>query len=206
MDSLSLWFSTFGLLFAVIDPFGYIPMFLAMTTRDSDARRKKMLRKACIASFIVLAIFTLVGQPILNFFSISIPALQISGGIILLTIGFNMLNVTRNNEKLSVQEEDEATQKDDISIVPLAIPMLAGPASITTVLILSAKSHTALNYFFIFSSIILTLLATYIALRFADKILSLFGVSGLNVITRIMGLLLSAMAVQLAIDGYHAVK
>jgi multiple antibiotic resistance protein len=90
--------------------------------------------------------------------------------------------------------------------VPLAIPMLAGPASITTVLILSAKSHTALNYFFIFSSIILTLLATYIALRFADKILSLFGVSGLNVITRIMGLLLSAMAVQLAIDGYHAVK
>src|SRR5690606_14630007 len=132
-DWLSNWLTHFGLLFALIDPVGYVPIFLAMTSQNSQARRLQMLRKACVTAFIVLAIFTLLGNSILAFFSISIPALQISGGLILLFIGFEMLNVLPVGEKLSSLEESEASRKDDISIVPLAIPMLSGPASIVAV-------------------------------------------------------------------------
>ena len=206
IQTLSVWLSTFGLIFAVIDPFGYIPIFISMTVRDSDKRRREMLTRACITAFLVLGFFTLFGSYALAFFRISIPALQISGGLILLAIGLEMVRVIRVREKLSQPEEIEGLEKDDISIIPLAIPMLSGPAAIATVVVLGSKATQLLDFSVIILSIAGTLIFTFLILRYAGRIFSLVGRTGLNVVTRVMGLLLCAMAIQFLIDGYHAVR
>lgn len=206
MDWLATWFSTFGLIFAIIDPFGYVPLFLGMTARDSEQRRQKMLARACTAAFVVLGVFILIGSHLLDFFGISIAALQISGGLIMLAIGYEMLNASPIAEKLSREEETEAASRNDISFFPLAFPMLSGPASITTVVVLKSQLRGISSYAGLFLSIGLTLLFTYWILRYADRILRLVGVTGLNVLTRIMGLLLCAMAVQFVINGYKAIR
>ena len=206
MNELSIWISTLGVIFAVIDPFGYVPIFLAMTAKDTPKKRNAMLRKACITAFLVLAIFTIFGKFILRFFGISIPAMQISGGLILLVIGFDMLQVLPVKAKLAPDEETEGSRKDDISIVPLAIPMLSGPATMTSVAVLTSKSPGAEGVFAILVSVLVTLAFTYLILQSANRILKYFGLTGLHVATRIMGLLLCAMAIQFVIDGYLAVR
>lgn len=204
LPPLNFWFSTFGLVFAIIDPFGYVPIFLSMTAKDSQARRRQMLKKACLTAGIVLGIFTLFGNSILGFFGISIPALQITGGLLLLVIGLEMLRVFPFGERLSPVETSEGADKEDISIIPLAIPMLSGPASIATVTVLAAEAQGPFDYLAILLSVVLTLFITFLTLCSAGRILKLLGVTGLNVVTRVMGLLLAAMAVQFVIDGYGA--
>jgi multiple antibiotic resistance protein len=206
MEWLAVFFTTFGFIFALIDPLGYVPLFLAMTATDSKERRQRMLRRACTTAFFVLLIFIVLGHSILAFFHISIPALQISGGLILLFIGFEMLNLLRSKEPLTPSEENEASQKDDISIVPLAIPMLSGPASIVAVVVLTAKSSAIANYVVVIVSVFLTLLITYFVLSASERIMKVVGLTGVNAASRIMGLLLSAMAVQFVIDGFLAIR
>jgi len=203
---LSLFLSTFGVVFAVLDPFGFLPVFLSMTAGDTPERRTWMVRRACVFSFCVLTFFTLAGKYFLAFFGISIPALQIAGGLVLLTIAFEMLKVSPVQEKLSPEEESAATAKADISIIPLAIPMLAGPASLATVVVLSSKASSFIEYAVVLISIALTLLFTYLILSSAQRVLFKVSQTGLNVMTRVMGLLLSAMAVQFVINGYQAVS
>lgn len=206
LPPLSVWFSTFGIIFAIVDPFGYIPVFLSMTKSDSESRRAHMLFRACVAAGIVLTIFTLLGNWILAFFGISIPALQITGGLVLAVIGFEMIKVLPVGEKLSEAETSEGTARDDISIIPLAIPMLSGPASIATVVVLGSEAESWVDSAVVLSAIALTLIVTYFTLRSGTRILGWLGVTGLNVVTRIMGLLLTAMAVQLVINGYLAIR
>ncbi len=206
MEWFTLLLSTFGLIFALIDPPGYLPLFLAMTAQDSEEGRRRILRRACTAAFIVLFVFTFLGNYLLQFFAISIPALQISGGLIMLLIGFEMLNMLPRGEKITRTEQSEATTKDDVSIIPLAIPMLSGPASIVAVIVLAAREASFSNYSSILVSIGITLAITYGVLQHSTRILRLIGVTGLRVLTRVMGLLLCAMAVQFVIDGYQAVK
>ncbi|NBX82065.1 MarC family protein [bacterium] len=206
MNNMETWLSTFGVIFAIIDPFGYVPIFLSLTSKDSEATRAKMVRKACFTAFLVLTLSTFLGQQVLRFFGISIPALQISGGLILLVIGFEMMNILPGVHKLSQKEESEAEKKEDISIVPLAIPMLSGPASIATVIVLSSQAQSLSDYPVIVSSILITLLITYFVLRSSTRLIRFIGVTGLNVMTRIMGLLLCAIAIQTVIDGYLAIN
>ncbi len=206
MEWISLFLSTLGLIFALIDPPGYVPLFLAITANDSEEGRKRVLRRACVAAFIVLLVFTFAGNLLLSFFSISIPALQVSGGLIMLMIGFEMLNMLPRGEKITRTEQSEASTKEDVSIIPLAIPMLSGPASIVGVIVLAARETSIANYTAILGSIFVSLGATYLVLQYASRILRLFGVTGLRVVTRVMGLLLCAMAVQFVINGYQAVK
>jgi multiple antibiotic resistance protein len=206
MEFLQLWLSIFGLVFAAIDPFGFIPIFLSMTAKTKHEARQWMLKKACVTSFIVLTLFSVGGNFLLHYFGISMPALQISGGLILIVIGFNMLQLLPLAAKLSDDDTSEATEKEDISIVPLAIPMLAGPASFTTVAVVTARMSGAIQYSALLSSIFCTLLFTYVILRFANQILSFVGIIGIHVMTRLMGLLLCAMAVQFIINGYIAIR
>lgn len=204
--SLSEWISNLTLIFAVIDPFGYIPIFLSMTEGNTDLERRAMLKRACVTAWTVLVLFTFLGNSILGFFGITIPSLQISGGLILLIISFEMLKVLPVVEKLSMSEQKEGVKKEDISIIPLAIPMLAGPASMTTLAVLASKAQVAIDYGEIVVSITVTLGVTYLVLRSAGKILKWVGLTGLRVITRIMGFLLCAMAVQYVINGYLAIR
>lgn len=203
---METWLSTFGVIFAIVDPFGYVPIFLSLTSGDSEEIRKRMVRKACVTAFVVLTLSTFLGQQILSFFGISIPALQISGGLILLIVGFEMMKVLPVVEKLSPKEENEAARKEDISIVPLAIPMLSGPAAIATVIVLSSRAQSATDYPIIIACILVTLFITYLVLRSSSWLIKIIGVNGLNVMTRIMGLLLCAIAIQYVINGFLAVK
>jgi multiple antibiotic resistance protein len=205
MDWLNLFFTTFGLIFALIDPLGYVPLFLSMTSTATSERRQKMLRRACTTAFCVLLAFILFGNALLTFFHISIPALQISGGLILLFIGLEMLGLMRSHERLSPTEESEAAQKDDISIVPLAIPMLSGPASIVAVVVLTGKDSSIGSLLAVTLSVLATLLLTYFVLGAAERVMKVVGITGVNAASRIMGLLLCAMAVQFMIDGYLAI-
>ena len=205
MEHLSDWLQTFSAIFAIVDPFGYIPLFISMTANDSPTRQRQMLRRASLTAFFVLTLFTLMGNKILHLFGITIPAVQISGGLILLVIGFEMLKVLSVEEKISKTEEVEGVERDDISIIPLAIPMLSGPASIATVIVLSSKGG-AYQYVNIITSIMATLGITYVILRSAGKILKVIGLTGVKVLTRIMGFLLCAMAVQFIINGYLAIS
>lgn len=206
MELFAIWVSTFGVIFAIIDPFGYVPIFLSMTANDSEERRRKMLKKACATAFVVLTLAAFLGNHILHFFGITIPALQISGGLILLVIGFEMLKVIEVQEKVSHAEVQSGIKQEDISIIPLAIPMLSGPASIAAVVVLTSTSESYFIYPAIMLSTLLTLLITYLILRSAGRILKVIGDTGLKVMTRIMGLLICAMAVQFVINGYQAVK
>lgn len=203
---LAIWLPTFGVIFAIVDPFGYVPIFLSMTKDDSAEKRTQMLKRACFAALVTLSFFTFFGSHLLSFFGITLAALQISGGVILLVISFEMLKVIPVHEKLSEGEERDATGKDDISIIPLAIPMLAGPASIASVIMLSAKNPSPVGYLSILLSIVLTLAFTYLILRSAGRVLRYLGETGLKVMTRIMGFLLCAMAIQFIINGYHAIR
>lgn len=205
MEFFSMLLSTFGLLFALIDPPGYVPMFLTLTANESEDGKKRTLKRACLAAFAFLCLFTFLGNTLLSFFAISIPALQISGGLILLVIGFEMLNMIPRGEKTTKTEQSEASTKDDVSIIPLAIPMLAGPASIVAVIVLASRESTVANYAAILVSIAITLGITYMMLHFSARIMRFLGVTGLRVLTRVMGLLLCAMAVQFVIDGYKAI-
>ncbi len=117
-----------------------------------------------------------------------------------------MLNLLHSKEPLTPSEENEASQKDDISIVPLAIPMLSGPASIVAVVVLTAKSSAVANYLVVIVSVFLTLLITYFVLSASERIMKVVGLTGVNAASRIMGLLLSAMAVQFVIDGFLAIR
>lgn len=205
MPSMENWLATFGAIFAVVDPFGYVPIFLSMTTGDSETNRRRTVRRACIASFFVLTISLFLGRQILGFFGISLSALQISGGLILLIVGFEMMKVLPWQEKLSDREQNEANRKEDISIVPLAIPMLSGPASIVTVIVQGSRAESLGAYVPVVVSVALTLIITWVVLSSASRLLKFIGITGLNVMTRIMGLLLCAMAVQQIIDGYHRI-
>lgn len=206
MEWFRLWLSTFTVIFAIVDPFGYVPIFLSMTATDSIEQRRSMLRTACLTAFAILAFFTFFGKGILFFFGITMPALQIAGGLILLLIGFEMLKVIPVHEKLTAGEEIEGAAKKDISIVPLAIPMLSGPASIASVIMLSGKDPSAFGYISIISSVVVTLGFTYLILRSAHRVLFLVGLTGLKVVTRVMGFLLCALAVQFIINGYIAIR
>ncbi len=206
MEWFSLFFTTFGLIFAIIDPFGYVPAYLAMTARDTDEHRRKVLKRACSAAFAVLVFFTFFGEYFLMFFGISIPALQFTGGLILLFTAFEMLRIFPfHQQRLSESEETEAAHKDDISIVPLAIPMLSGPGAMTTVVVLISKNPSPSNYGAVVASSAVTILMTYFIFRHAPRLMQLIGITGLNVLTRIMGLLIGAMAIQLMINGYVAI-
>ena len=180
--------------------------FLSITANDSEEGRKKILRRACTAAFIVLAVFTFAGRSILHFFGITLPALQISGGLILLLIGFEMLNMIPRGEKLTASEQTEAVDREDVSIMPLAVPMLSGPASIVAVIVMASREASLANYSAILFSVFITIGVTYVVLRSATRIFNFVGETGLRVATRIMGLLLCAMAVQFVIDGFLAVR
>lgn len=199
------WLSSFGVIFAIVDPFGFVPLFLSITAGDSDAQRKRTLLKACLIAFVILVGFSLVGNLLLGFFGISLPALQISGGIILLFVSLEMLQLVPFHRKLSGPEESEAVAKDDVSVVPLAIPMLAGPAALATVVLQAARGDGPADRVSVIVSIAVTLVFTYCLLRSAARVSDKLGVTGLNVLTRIMGLLLCAMAVEFVVSGYRAI-
>ncbi|RKP44010.1 YchE family NAAT transporter [Trinickia fusca] len=200
MDLLKSFIS----LLALINPVGAVPFFLSLTSAQSDVERRHTIRIASISVFCVIAVTTLLGQQIISFFGISVGSLEVGGGIIMLLMAINMLNAQIGNTRATPEERDEAESKNSIAVVPLAIPLLTGPGSISTVIVYAASSHHWYDRIGLVA--IGAALATicFWSLRLAEPIARWIGQTGINIGTRLMGLMLSALAVEFIVDGLKA--
>jgi multiple antibiotic resistance protein len=190
-------------IFFLVDPFAAIPSFLAITHSTDAARRKRMARKGAITAFIVLTTFAVAGQLIFRMFGITLPAFEIAGGLILLLIGLDMLEARRSPTQETHGDTEEATLKEDAGIVPLGIPMLAGPGSISSVMVLVGQVPSILHWEMaaILGSIAITALVSYWVLAAAGRVRQVMGETGIRILVRIMGLLLVALAMQYFVNG-----
>ena len=188
-------------IFFLVDPFAALPTFLAVTAGADKQRRRKMAWKASITALVVLSAFAVAGQYIFKMFGITLPAFEIAGGIILLIIGLDMLEAKRSATQESTEETTEAAQKEDAGIVPLGIPMLAGPGSITSVTVLVGQAQNRWQMVAILASIFITAAICYLVLGNSDRVARAMGETGVRILVRIMGLLLVALAVQYFVNG-----
>jgi multiple antibiotic resistance protein len=190
-------------IFFLVDPFAAIPSFIAITGNVDTARRKRMARKATMTCFIVLTSFALAGQLIFRMFGITLPAFEIAGGLILLLIGLDMLEAKRSPTQEASGDTEEAAAKEDAGIVPMGIPMLAGPGAISSVMVLVGSAPSIFHWEMgaILGSIAITCLVSYWVLAGAGRIRSVLGETGIRILVRIMGLLLVALAMQFFVNG-----
>jgi multiple antibiotic resistance protein len=187
--------------FFLVDPFAVIPMFLAITDAAPPAERRQMARRSAWTCAIVLSVFAVAGSLIFKMFGITLPAFKIAGGIILLQIGLDMLQGRQTGTKVTPEEAQEGTVKEDASIIPLGIPMLAGPGAISTVMVLVGESHSFWQHAIVYATILATAYASYLVLAGADRVRSYLGETGIRILMRLMGLLLVALAVQFVVNG-----
>jgi multiple antibiotic resistance protein len=185
---------------AVVDPFLAVPFFLEFTRADDSAQRAKLARVIALTVFIVLACATFVGESLLRVIGASLPAFRVGGGLVLLLMALAMLNAQVGGVRQSKAEADELQTGDVSGIVPLAFPLLAGPGAISTSII--AAEHGGLAHqFAVIGCIALVYLMSWAVLSRAHAIAERLSLSGLNIATRILGLLLAAMAVQTMAEG-----
>jgi multiple antibiotic resistance protein len=190
-------------IFFLVDPFAAIPSFLAITETADAVRRRRMARKGAVTCFIVLTSFAFAGQLIFRMFGITLPAFEIAGGLILLLIGLDMLEAKRSPTQEASGDTEEGAAKEDAGIVPLGIPMLAGPGSISSVMVLVGQVPSLWHWEMgaILGSIAFTALVSYWVLAAAGKVRQVMGETGIRILVRIMGLLLVALAMQYFVNG-----
>ena len=201
--SIYVRFSVLALssIFFLVDPFAALPTFLAVTAGSDAARRKRIARKASLTALIFLSAFAVAGQYIFKMFGITLPAFEIAGGVILLLIGLDMLEAKRSATQESHGDTEAAATKEDAGIVPLGIPMLAGPGAIASVMVLVGQAQTKWQMGAILGSIFITAAICYFVLGNSDKVARALGDTGIRILVRIMGLLLVALAVQYFVNG-----
>ena len=190
-------------IFFLVDPFAALPTFLAVTAGQDPKKRVRTARKASLTAFVILTTFAIAGTYIFRIFGITLPAFEIAGGIILLLIGLDMLEAKRSPTQESPSDTQEATAKDDVGIVPMGIPMLAGPGAITSVMVLVGQAQTKWQMAAIFGSIAITAAICFLVLGSAARVARILGDTGIRILVRIMGLLLVALAVQYFVNGFQ---
>ncbi len=188
-------------IFFLVDPFAAIGSFLAITAGVDDDRRRRMARKAAITCFTVLTTFALAGSFIFRMFGITLPAFELAGGLILMLIGLDMLQAKRSATQESSSETEEAATKEDAGIVPMGIPMLAGPGAISSVMVLVGQAPNWHQMAAILGAIAITSAVSYWVLAAASKVKRVLGETGIRILVRIMGLLLVALAAQFFVNG-----
>jgi len=185
----------------IVDPFAVVPSFLAMTERDTPAFRRVLAKRGAWTVAITLAVFALGGSAIFKVFGITIGAFKIAGGVLIGLNALDMVQARRSQQRETAAERAEGIQKEDIGIMPLGVPMLAGPGAISTVMVLALGSKSLLTTLTLYASIALTAFISYLTLAAASIVEKRLGQTGMKILTRLMGLVLCAIAVQFIIDG-----
>ncbi len=196
----------FGSLFVIIDPVASVPAFLAMTPRDTPEQRIRMARLASFVMAGVLLLFAVAGKIIFKFFGITMPAFQIAASIVLLIVALDMLRARRSRVQETSEEMSAAAEKADIAITPLAIPMLAGPGAISTAIVLQSQAVGVAQHIALYACIAAVAFASYVIFRVSAHGAQWLKPIAMKITTRIMGLLLAAVAVQFMINGLKGVK
>jgi multiple antibiotic resistance protein len=202
MEHLHSFLTILVTLLIIMDPMGNLPFFILFTKLDNRRERNRMALTASAAACAILFFFAITGDHVLRWFSISLPAFQIAGGAVFLIYSLQMLGLIPSGIKTSEEEEHEGISKENVALVPLAIPLMAGPGAITAVLVWR-QGQAGLPILLL--AIIVACLLTYIVFRFGEWIHEAMGVSGLRVVTRLMGLLLAVIAVQFMVNGFQQV-
>ena len=204
MAMLEFVFNSFVTLLVVVDPLGLAPIFAALTRGYPEKRKRETAIRGTVLGAAILFLFALAGNELLGALGIGIPAFRIAGGILLFLLSLDMIFASPTGlRSRTVREQEEISYEHDISVFPLAIPLLAGPAALTTVLLYTGeRSATELAAFV--AVLLVVLLLTLVALLLAPRIMRLFGETGSNVLSRVLGVLLAALAVQFVLDGLGA--
>lgn len=189
----------FTSLFTLINPLGTMPVFMAMTSELSVEERNRTARKASMVAFFTIIAFALTGQLLFNFFGISVNSFRVVGGIIFFIMGMDMLQARLSQVK--IRDNEVKSYVSDISITPLAIPMICGPGAITTVILLMEDANTIPKKLTLFIAVFLIMLLTYIILYSSSRLIKLLGQTGINVMMRIMGLIVMVIAVEFFFSG-----
>ncbi|BDD92388.1 NAAT family transporter [Pandoraea sp. XJJ-1] len=194
-------FKFFISLLALINPLGAIPLFISLTSSQTREEKRRTINVAAIAVALVVAGSGLFGEAIIRFFGISIASLEVGGGVIMLLMAVNMINAQTGNTRSTAEERDEAEERPNIAVVPLAIPLLTGPGTISTVIIYSGRAHGWAQILMLLAIGVGLGAVCWVALSSAGRLEGWLGRTGINIGTRLMGLILSALAVEFIIDG-----
>lgn len=201
---LNLTLTTFIALFPIVNPFGAVPFFLSISAETSKGGKRQTIFKTAVYVFFILIVFLIAGNVIMNFFSISIPAIRIAGGLLLYRIGLNMLKAEPKDQQTK-EEEYESQHKNDVSFSPLAMPMLSGPGSIAIALGLSDQVKGWPDYLAMTFGVLIICVLTFYILRASTYIARVMGYSGMNVMTRMMGFITLCISVQFIVNGVLAI-
>ena len=186
---------------AIVNPLGAIPVFLSLCGDRSPAENRRIARITATAVAMVLLLSAWAGGALLSFFGISIPAFRTGGGILILLMAIAMMHARQSHVKRSPEEENADEDRDEVAVVPLAIPLLAGPGAISLVVVDAHNIADITHNLLISLSILAVAVTVWFTLRLAEPIGERLGITGLNIATRIMGLLLAAIGVQMIADG-----
>jgi multiple antibiotic resistance protein len=200
---LSFALVAFGSLFSIVDPFAALPVFLALAGAQPRPLLNRTALRASATCFVVLATFALAGNYIFSFFGITLPAFKIAGGVLLFGVGLEMMRAKKSDTRSTNEEERDAETKEDVGLIPLGLPLLSGPGAIAAVMVLVGKARGIPERMTLFLVIVAVSGITFLILRSAEVVLRVLGKTGVNVIGRVMGLILAAVAMQFVLDGLH---
>jgi multiple antibiotic resistance protein len=200
-DLLQFSFVALTSVLFLVDPIAAIPTFLSMTAEQDGAQRRHMAKRAAWTCLVVLTGFGAAGKLIFRLFGITLPAFKIAGGVILLLIGLDMLRARRSQTKETPGDAEEGAEREDVGIIPLGIPMLAGPGAISTVMVLIGGQRGWWYAIPVFLAIAVTSVVSYWILAGASRVRHYLGETGIRILTRLMGLMLTAIAIQFMLNG-----
>jgi len=198
-DALSFGLLCFTSFFTLINPLSTMPVFMTMTADLSDKERNRTAKKATIVALITIIIFALSGQLLFNFFGISVNSFRVVGGVIFFIMGMDMLQARLGQVK--IKDSEVKTYVNDISVTPLAIPMICGPGAITNSIVLMEDASDLTRKIILFSTILLVMFITYIIFYSSSRIIKMLGQTGINVMMRLMGLIVMVIAVEFFFSG-----
>lgn len=191
----------FAGLLSIVNPVGSIPIFINLTTNQSPAERHRTGFLAAVSVVLVLGVVLVVGEPLLRFFGITISSFRVGGGILILLMSISMMNARLSAVKQTEEEAQDAAEKDSVAVVPLGIPLLAGPGAISTVIVYAHYEFSLMHYLFLGAVIGGVAGVVWISFRLAPLIASTLGRTGINVVTRIMGLIMAAIGIEFIANG-----
>ena len=191
----------FGSLFVIVDPVAAVPAFVVMTARESVRERLRTARVACVVAVSLLAGFAFLGQPLFRLLGITMPAFQVAAGLVLLLVAFDMLRAQRSPVQETAEETAAAVIKEDVAVTPLAMPMLAGPGALSTVVLLNAQAQSWIEQVVLLLCLGGVGLTSYLTLALAGRGADWLGPIAGRIIERLMGLLLSMIAIRFRLDA-----
>lgn len=193
----------FPSLFSIVDPIGVVPLYLALAGDEPRTEQRRTALRAVVTAASVLSVFAATGMAIFRFFGITMPAFKVAGGVLLSTMALEMMRAHQSPVKSTPEETSDARAKADVAVTPIGIPLLSGPGAIASVIMWSSRAQATAEKVALYVSIGLLAAVTLVSLLFATRLVKVLGRTGINVVTRIMGLILAATAAQFVIDGWR---